>query len=243
MEKIKKILWIIFFSSLIFWWYKSYWYLEMIPEFETKINSQIAEINNQVNSIKPEIKKIEKQVGDMLETVEFLSKWLLAFWEILDKTILSLDWIWVTINDFDLLIESINPTLNTINENLDIATVILKENSPSLKVIENTIKSINFKIAKLEMISARKKKLLEQLMKQDINSLNKIMYDKIKNQKILENTIIKSKKILKQIEKVIPVKKVVPIKKVIPVQNIIKKNIPKKIPDNIKDTIPDVFWF
>jgi archaellum component FlaC len=46
----------------------------MIPEFETKINSQIAEINNQVNSIKPEIKKIEKQVGDMLETVEFLSK-------------------------------------------------------------------------------------------------------------------------------------------------------------------------
>jgi hypothetical protein len=110
-----------------------------------------------------------------------------------------------------------------------------------LKVIENTIKSINLKIAKLEMISARKKKLLEQLMKQDINSLNKIMYDKIKNQKILEDTIIKSKKMLKQIEKVIPVKKVVPIKKVVPVQNIIKKNIPKKIPDNIKDTIPDVF--
>jgi len=208
MNNIKKILEIIFLLVLVFGGYKVFWYLFMFPKIETKINSQIFIINEQVNSIKPEVDKTIKDMDNLLLTIEDISNELLRFWKVLDETLLILNEREARIEDFDKILKSLEPILNDVNKNLKLINWVLVKISPSLEEIEINTISINEKLLELKKIWKRRQELLDKLINYNITDTSKKLLDrinkKLKEQKVINQTIQKSEEILENIEKILP---------------------------------------
>jgi len=122
---------------------------------------------------------------------------------------------------------------------------------PALKNIENTTNSINKKIARLEVISAKKRKLLNELMKIDVSSLNKKIADffskklqeEILKQKQIENAIKRSKEIMKKTEEITKkIRKNIPKKQINNAKKEVEKHIKTPVKE-IEEIMPKMWWF